>query len=140
VQTLYKLTYSHLNSISTCWKSLAVAELVSCTKVLIWATEELSLLSTVSHLLKNLYKNYTVENRQPSWIDTFKDTVENLRINLKHSTRLVRYYRAEIDTQFDLLMLITEYTPLETLRQFIDQYGFLDEPTAGKSTIFLMKM
>lgn len=66
--------------------------------------------------------------------------MESLRINLKHSNRLVRYYRAEIDTQFDLLMLITEFTPLETLRQFIDQYGFLDEPIAGKSLRFLERI
>eukprot|EP00345_Euplotes_harpa_P008869 CAMPEP_0168351476 /NCGR_PEP_ID=MMETSP0213-20121227/21895_1 /TAXON_ID=151035 /ORGANISM="Euplotes harpa, Strain FSP1.4" /LENGTH=61 /DNA_ID=CAMNT_0008362337 /DNA_START=1 /DNA_END=182 /DNA_ORIENTATION=+ len=29
-------------------------------------------------------------------------------------------------------MLITEYTELETLRDFINQYGFLDETTAVK--------
>lgn len=50
----------------------------------------------------------------------------------EHADMFVRYYRADLDTEYDLLMLITEYTPLGTLTSYIDQYGFFDETSTGK--------
>lgn len=55
-----------------------------------------------------------------------------LREKLAKSDQFVMYHRADLDTQFDLIMLITEYTPEETLRDYLEQYGFVDEATAGK--------
>jgi RNAse (barnase) inhibitor barstar len=76
-----------------------------------------------------------VPHKKPSCFDSLKDTVDYLHAQLKKSSRFVRYFKADLDLQYDLLMLITELCPFETLRQFIDQYGFFDEATAG--TMFL---
>ena len=73
-----------------------------------------------------------MEHRKPSCLESFKETVEDLRSKHWKSDRFIRYYRADLDEQYDLLMLITEYTTLNTLRHTIDNYGFLDESATSK--------
>jgi len=50
---------------------------------------------------------------------------------LAHSNLFVKYYRADLDSQFDLIMLITEHMTEDSLRGYIEQYGFLDEVSTG---------
>lgn len=78
-----------------------------------------------------------MENRQPDSIFSLKETVESLRVTFLKSDRFIRYYRADVDSQFNLLMMITEYSPDETLRQYVEQYGFLDEIIAGNISYFI---
>lgn len=73
-----------------------------------------------------------MEHRKPSCLESLKETAENLRTKLRTSEKFIRYYRADHDEQYDVLMLITEYTPLPNLRNTVDNYGFLDESTASK--------
>lgn len=59
------------------------------------------------------------------------ETVENLRSKINRYDRFIKYFRADYDSQYKLLMLITEYTELGTLKEYIEQYGFLDESISG---------
>ena len=76
---------------------------------------------------------YLVEDKQPSWLESLKATVETLRVKINRYDRFIKYYRADYDSQYKLLMLITEYTELGTLREYVEQYGFLDETIASIS-------
>jgi len=64
-------------------------------------------------------------------MDTLKENVDRLRDKLRKSEQFVHYFRADLDTQFDLIMLITEHIVEDNLRQYIEQYGFLDEANSG---------
>ena len=80
-----------------------------------------------------LNNEYLVEDKQPSWLESLKATVETLRVKINRYDRFIKYYRADYDSQYKLLMLITEYTELGTLREYVEQYGFLDETIASIS-------